>query len=180
MNQTKSGFLISEEEIKKRVRSLAEEISRDYQGKRPLLVGILKGAFIFLADLIRELTVEVEVDFLAVSSYGKATETSGEVKILKDLSESIEGKDVIIVEDIVDTGLTLKYLFDLLRTRNPKSLKICVFLDKKERRVVEVPVHYIGFEVPDLFLVGYGLDFAEKYRQLKYIRELSPEEVKNV
>jgi len=180
LNQTKSGFLISEEEIKKRVRSLAEEISRDYQGKRPLLVGILKGAFIFLADLIRELTVEVEVDFLAVSSYGKATETSGEVKILKDLSESIEGKDVIIVEDIVDTGLTLKYLFDLLRTRNPKSLKICVFLDKKERRVVEVPVHYIGFEVPDLFLVGYGLDFAEKYRQLKYIRELSPEEVKNV
>ncbi len=180
MNQRKGGFLISEDEIKERVKSLAEQISRDYQGKRPLMVGILKGAFIFLADLIRELSIDVEVDFLAVSSYGKATETSGEVKILKDLSESIEGKDVIIVEDIVDTGLTLKYLYDLLKTRNPKSLRICVFLDKKERRVVKVPVHYVGFEVPDLFLVGYGLDFAEKYRQLKYIRELSPEEVKSV
>lgn len=180
MNPKKDGFLISEEEIKERVKSLAEEISRDYQGKRPLLVGILKGAFIFLADLIRELSVDAEVDFLAVSSYGKATETSGEVKILKDLSESIEGKDVIIVEDIVDTGLTLKYLYDLLKTRNPSSLRICVFLDKKERRLVDVTIHYTGFEVPDLFLVGYGLDFAEKYRQLKYIQELSPEEVKNV
>ncbi len=180
MTSQKGGFLISEEEIKKRVKELADQISKDYAGKRPLLVGILKGAFIFLADLIRELSVDAEVDFLAVSSYGKATETSGEVKILKDLSESIEGKDVIIVEDIVDTGLTLRYLYDLLKTRKPASLKICVFLDKKERRQVEVPVDYVGFEVPDLFLVGYGLDFAEKYRQLKYIRELTPEEVKNV
>jgi len=180
LNQKKGGFLISEKEIKERVKAIADEISRDYNGKNPLLVGILKGAFIFLADLIRELSIDAEVDFLAVSSYGKATETSGEVKILKDLSESIDGKDVIIVEDIVDTGLTLKYLYELLKTRNPNSLKICVFLDKKERRVVEVPVHYVGFEVPDLFLVGYGLDFAEKYRQLKYIRELTPEEVKNV
>ncbi len=180
MTKEKGGFLIPEEKIKERVRELAKQISKDYAGKRPLLVGILKGAFIFLADLIRELSVEAEVDFLAVSSYGKATETSGEVKILKDLSESIEGKDVIIVEDIVDTGLTLRYLYDLLQTRKPASLKICVFLDKKERRQVEVPVDYVGFEVPDLFLVGYGLDFAEKYRQLKYIRELSPEEVKNV
>ena len=180
MTNQETGFFISEEEIKKRVRELAAEISRDYRGKRPLLVGILKGAFIFLADLIRELEIEAEVDFLAVSSYGKATETSGEVKILKDLSESIEGRDVIIVEDIVDTGLTLKYLYDLLSTRKPNSLKICAFLDKKERRIVEVPVHYTGFEVPDRFLVGYGLDFAERYRQLKYIRELTPEEVNNV
>ncbi len=180
MTKKEGGFLISEEDIKKRVKELADQISKDYEGKQPLLVGILKGAFIFLADLIRELSVDAEVDFLAVSSYGKATETSGEVKILKDLSESVEGRDVVIVEDIVDTGLTLRYLYDLLKTRKPASLRICALLDKKERRQVDVPVDYVGFEVPDLFLVGYGLDFAEKYRQLKYIRELTPEEVKNI
>jgi len=180
LTKKEGGFLISEEDIKKRVKELADQISKDYEGKQPLLVGILKGAFIFLADLIRELSVDAEVDFLAVSSYGKATETSGEVKILKDLSESVEGRDVVIVEDIVDTGLTLRYLYDLLKTRKPASLRICALLDKKERRQVDVPVDYVGFEVPDLFLVGYGLDFAEKYRQLKYIRELTPEEVKNI
>lgn len=173
-----SGFLIPEEKIRKRVQEMAAEISRDYEGHRPLMVGILKGAFIFLADLVRALKIPVEVDFLAVSSYGKSTISSGAVQIIKDLSEDIEGRHVLIVEDIVDTGLTLRYIYDLLQARKPASLKIAVLLDKKERRQVHVPVHYVGFEVPDLFLVGYGLDFAEQFRNLPYIRELTEEEVR--
>ncbi len=180
MNPTDRGFLISEEEIRDRVRAMARQIEADYRDKNPLFVGVLKGSFIFMADLVRELEIPVEIDFLAVSSYGKATETSGEVKIIKDLSEPVEGRHVLLVEDIVDTGLTLQYLYRLLLDRDPASLRIAVFLDKKERRLVDVPVHYVGFEVPDLFLVGYGLDYAEKYRNLKYIRALSPEEVRNV
>jgi len=180
MTQNDPGFLISEDQIRARVQAMARDIERDYRNKNPLLVGVLKGSFIFLADLVRELPFPVEIDFLAVSSYGKATETSGEVKIIKDLSEPIEGRHVLLVEDIVDTGLTLQYLYRLLMDRAPASLRIAVFLDKKERRVVEVPIHYIGFEVPDLFLVGYGLDYAEKYRNLKYIRALRPEEVRNI
>jgi hypoxanthine phosphoribosyltransferase len=170
--------LIGEEEIKKKVKELAKRISEDYRNKKPLLVGILKGAFIFLADLIREIEIPVEVDFLGVSSYGKSTESTGVVQITKDLDKDIHEYDVILVEDIVDTGLTLRYLYEILKSRGPKSLKICVFLDKKDRRKVEVPLDYVGFVVPDLFLVGYGLDFAEQFRQLKYIRALAPEEVK--
>jgi len=170
--------LIGEKEIRKKVKELAKRISEDYKGKKPLFVGILKGAFIFMADLLREVEVPAEVDFLGVSSYGKATESTGVVQITKDLDRDIHDYDVILVEDIVDTGLTLKYLYEILRSREPKSLRICVFLDKKERREVEVPLDYVGFVVPDLFLVGYGLDFAEKFRQLKYIRALEPEEVK--
>ncbi len=180
MNPESPGFLISEDQIQERVRAMARAIAQDYKGKTPLLVGVLKGSFIFLADLVRELDIPVEIDFLAVSSYGKATETSGEVKIIKDLSEPIEGRHVLLVEDIVDTGLTLQYLYRLLGDRAPASLRIAVFLDKKERRLVDVPIHYVGFEVPDLFLVGYGLDYAEKYRNLKYIRALRPEEVRNI
>jgi len=170
--------MISEEEIRAKVKELAGRINADYRGRSPLLVGILKGAFIFLADLIREIDLQVEVDFIATSSYGRSTESTGIVKIIKDLSQSITDRDVLLVEDIVDTGLTLRYLYNLLLSRNPRSLEICVLLDKKERRKVEVPVKYVGFEVPDLFLVGYGLDYGEKFRGLKYIRALSPEEVR--
>jgi len=170
--------MISEEEIRAKVRELAARINADYKGRSPLLVGILKGAFVFLADLIREMDLPVEVDFIATSSYGHSTESTGIVKIIKDLNQNITDRDVLLVEDIVDTGLTLRYLYNLLLSRNPRSLEICVLLDKKERRKVEVPVKYVGFEVPDLFLVGYGLDYAEKFRGLKYIRALSPEEVK--
>lgn len=175
-----SGFLISEERIKQRISEIARQIEADYAGKIPVLVGILKGSFVFLADLMRELRMDLEVDFLGVSSYGKSTKTSGIVKILKDLGTSIEGKDVILVEDICDSGLTLKYLVELLEGRNPRSLKICVLLDKKERRLVEIKLDYVGFEVPDRFLVGYGLDYGERYRNLPYIRELGPEELKEV
>ncbi len=176
----KDGFLITEEEIKKRIKELAEEISREYRDKNPLFVGILKGSFIFMADLVRELDFSVEIDFLAVSSYGKSTETSGVVKIIKDLTESINKRHVLLIEDIVDTGLTLRYLYHLLLDRRPESLKIAVLLDKRDRRVVDVPLHFVGFEVPNLFLVGYGLDYAEKYRNLKYIRSLNSEEVMQI
>ncbi len=170
--------MITAEEIQGRIRELAQQLTRDYQGKQPLFVGVLKGSFIFLADLVRQIPFDVAVDFLAVSSYGRSTESSGEVKILKDLSEPIEGRHVLLVEDIVDTGITLDYLYRLLMERKPASLEICVLLDKKERRVVEVPVKYVGFSVPDRFLVGYGLDYAERYRNLPYVRELTSEEVK--
>ncbi len=160
-------YLIPPEKVQARVQELADRISEDYQGKTPLFVGVLKGAFVFLADLIRATRLEnLWVDFLAVSSYGDATVHSGEVQILKDLSVSVEGRHVILVEDIVDTGLTLRYLRQLLLDRNPASLRICVLLDKKERREVEVPVDYVGFEIPDAFVVGYGLDWAERYRHL--------------
>lgn len=175
-----TGYLIQEGKIKERIKEIAREIEKDYKGKVPILVGVLKGSFIFLADLIRELNMDLEVDFLAVSSYGKSTKTSGIVKILKDLSTSIEGRDVILVEDICDSGLTLKYIVDLLARRNPKSIRICVLLDKKERRQVDISLDYVGFEVPDKFLVGYGLDYAERFRNLPYIREMSEEELKEV
>ncbi len=172
MKERNSLFLIEEEEIKKRIKEMAAEIKRDYEGKNPLFVGILKGAFIFMADLVRALDMELEIDFLAVSSYGKFTETTGEVEILKDLQIPVKGRHVVIVEDIVDTGLTLKYIKDLLLSRGPESLKICALLDKKERRKVNIDADYVGFVVPDKFLVGYGLDVAEKYRNLPYIKEI--------
>ncbi len=172
MTQKDSPFLIEEEKIKDRIKELALEIKRDYEGKRPLFVGILKGAFIFLADLVRAIDMDLEIDFLAVSSYGKFTETTGEVEILKDLQIPVKGRHVIIVEDIVDTGLTLKYIKDMILSRGPASLRICALLDKKERRRVDIDADYVGFSVPDRFLVGYGLDVAEKYRNLPYIKEI--------
>lgn len=160
---------IRAEEIEKRIRELAERINRDYEGKSVLLVGILKGAFMFLADLSRHIEVPVEFDFMAVSSYGDATKTSGVVRILKDLDTDISGRHVLIVEDIVDSGLTMSYLVRNLEARGPASLELAVLLNKKERREVSLPVKYEGFHVPDVFLVGYGLDFAQRYRNLPYI-----------
>jgi hypoxanthine phosphoribosyltransferase len=160
--------LIDEEAIKLRVRELGQEISRDYKGKTPVLVNVLKGGIIFLSDLVRSLTVLHEIDFMWVSSY-RGTESSGVVRILADLSINIEGLDVIIIEDIVDTGMTLDYIRHILLARHPKSLKICTLLDKKARRTVDVPIDYVGFEIPDEFVIGYGLDYAEKLRNLPYV-----------
>ncbi|WP_425387445.1 hypoxanthine phosphoribosyltransferase [Desulfovirgula thermocuniculi] len=167
--------LITAEEISRRVKELGEEISRDYAGKEILVVGILKGAAIFMADLVRCLTIPVQLDFMAVSSYGASTESSGVVRILKDLEENIEGLDVLLVEDIVDTGLTLNYLRENLLTRNPASLKICTLLDKPSRRKVQVKVDYNGFVIPDEFVVGYGLDYNGRYRNLRDILVLKRE-----
>ncbi|MEW6080253.1 MAG: hypoxanthine phosphoribosyltransferase [Bacillota bacterium] len=164
--------LLDRGRIEGRVRELAKMISEDYQGRVPLMVGILKGAVIFLSDLARALDIPVALDFMAVSSYGQSSETSGVVRILKDLDENIEGRDVIVVEDIVDTGLTLRYLCDALKARNPASLRVCVLLDKPSRRLVEVDVHYRGFEIPDAFVVGYGLDYQERYRSLPHVGRL--------
>lgn len=164
--------LLTAEQIQQRVRELAEEISRDYQGREPLLVCVLKGGVIFLADLVRQLTVPVNLDFMAVSSYGQGTVSSGQVRILKDLDTSIEGRHVLLVEDIVDSGLTLSYLCDILLAREPASLKVCTLLDKAARRRVKVPLDYVGFEVPNVFLVGYGLDYRERFRELPYIARL--------
>ncbi|MBO8137161.1 MAG: hypoxanthine phosphoribosyltransferase [Desulfotomaculum sp.] len=168
-------ILLSEEQIRERVKELGQQISQDYHAREVLVVGILKGAMIFLADLVRNLSVSTYFDFMAVSSYGSGTKSSGAVRILKDLDKSIEGKHVLIVEDIVDTGLTLKYLVENLKSRNPESLKICTLLDKPDRRTVDVQVDYTGFTIPNEFVVGYGLDFDERYRNLPYIAVLKPE-----
>ncbi len=163
-------ILISGEQIQRRVAELGAQISRDYADKVPILVTILRGGVLFLADLMRSLTVEHEIDFMSVSSYGFAkTRTSGVVRILADLNMNVEGRDVLIVEDIVDTGLTLAYIRENLETRRPASLRICSLLDKKARRMKDVHVDYVGFEIPDRFVIGYGLDFAEKYRNLPHI-----------
>lgn len=169
----KLKVLLRGAEIRRRVKSLAREIERDYQGEPVHLICILKGACIFLADLLRELQLPVSVDFVAISSYGKGTLPSGEVRINKDLDQSIEGMNVIVVEDILDTGLTLNYLYRILQSRKPKSIKIAALLDKPARRVKEVPVDYIGFEIPDKFVVGYGLDYDERYRNLPDVCVLS-------
>ena len=167
--------LISEEELHSRIAQLGEEITRDYAGKEPLLVSVLRGSFVFMADLVRHITLPCTVDFMAVSSYGSGTTSSGQVKIIKDLSEQIEGKDVIVVEDILDSGNTLSYLLKILENRHPASIRLCTLLDKPERRVKPVEVHYTGFSIPDAFVVGYGLDYAERYRNLPYIGVLKPE-----
>jgi len=169
-------ILITEEELQTRVAELGQEISADYQDKDLRLVCILRGAVIFLSDLIRHITIPHEIDFMAVSSYGGTrTESSGVVRILMDLTTSIEGRNVLIVEDIVDTGLTLSYIIDNLKTRHPASLRVCVLLDKRERREVDVPLDYVGFVIPDKFVVGYGLDYDEKYRNLPFVGVLKPE-----
>lgn len=160
-------ILISEEKIHEMVVVIGERISRDYKGKDVLMVCVLKGAFIFLADLVREITIPIQVDFMSVSSYGNGTDTSGVVRILRDLDTDITGKNIIIVEDIVDTGLTMKHLKDLLATRDPASIAICAAFDKPDRRLVEVKTDYIGTTIPDEFIVGYGLDFKGDYRHLK-------------
>jgi hypoxanthine phosphoribosyltransferase len=164
--------LVSAEDLRRRVGELAEEISRDYAGKDLLLVGVLKGAVFFLSDLMRQLSIPVEVDFMAVASYGSATKSSGVVRILKDLDAAIEGRDVLIVEDIVDSGLTLQYLMRNLNGRNPRSLEVCALLIKPSRQKVDLPTRYVGFEIPNRFAIGYGLDHAERYRNLPYVAAL--------
>lgn len=165
--------LISAEEVQGRVRELGAELNRDYAGRDLMIVCVLKGAVLFVADLMRELTVPCEVDFMAVSSYGSATDSSGVVRILKDLESPIEGRDVLVVEDIVDSGLTLHYLFKNLKARNPASLEVCALLTKPERRRIDLPIRYVGFEIPNRFAVGYGLDHAQRYRNLRYVAALS-------
>jgi hypoxanthine phosphoribosyltransferase len=164
--------LVSSEDLERRVRELGVEISRDYEGQDLVMIGVLKGAVLFLADLMRELTVPCEVDFMAVSSYGSATDSSGVVRILKDLDTSISGRDVLLVEDIVDSGLTLHYLLKNLRAREPASLEVCALLTKPERRRIELPIRYVGFEIPNRFAIGYGLDHAQRYRNLRYVAAL--------
>ena len=167
--------LISEAQIQARVQELAARICKDFAGEQILVIAVLKGALLFLADLIRHIDLPLAIDFLAVSSYGSGTESSGVVRILKDLDETIEHRNVIIVEDIVDSGRTLDYLLRMLRQRNPATVHVCTLLDKRDRREIEVPIDYVGFEVPDAFVVGYGLDYAEHYRQLPFIGVLKPE-----
>jgi hypoxanthine phosphoribosyltransferase len=164
--------LVSQSDLERRVRELGEEISRDYAGRDLFLVGVLKGAVFFLSDLMRALEVPCEVDFMAVASYGSSTDSSGVVRILKDLDATIEGKDVLIVEDIIDSGLTLSYLLRTLKARDPRSLEVCALLTKPERREVDLPIRYTGFEIPNKFVIGYGLDHAERYRNLPYVAVL--------
>jgi hypoxanthine phosphoribosyltransferase len=165
-------ILVQRDDLVHRVRELAAEVSRDYEGRDLFLVGVLKGAVFFLSDLMRHLEVPCEVDFMAVSSYGSSTDSSGIVRILKDLDAPIEGREVLIVEDIVDSGLTLSYLLRTLRARNPASLEVCALLTKPERRKVELPIKYVGFEIPNRFAIGYGLDHGERFRNLPYVAVL--------
>jgi hypoxanthine phosphoribosyltransferase len=166
-------ILVQADELQHRIKEMAAEVSRDYADRDLLLIGVLKGAVFFLADLMRQLEVECEVDFMAVSSYGSSTDSSGVVRILKDLDASIEGRHVLIVEDIVDSGLTLSYLFRMLGARSPASLEVCALLTKPERREVDMPIRYVGFEIPNRFAIGYGLDHAERYRNLPYVAVLN-------
>jgi hypoxanthine phosphoribosyltransferase len=162
-------ILIEEDRLQERIRELGRELSQDYAGRELLLVGVLKGAVFFMADLMRELAVPCEIDFMAISSYGAATDSSGVVRILKDLDINIEGRHVLVVEDIIDSGLTLSYLLRNLESREPASLEICALLTKPDRREIDVSVKYVGFEIPNKFVIGYGLDFAERYRNLPYV-----------
>lgn len=174
-NSRVGDILVQPDELAHRVRELAGEISRDYEGRDLLLIGVLKGAVFFLSDLMRHLEVECELDFMAVSSYGSSTDSSGIVRILKDLDAPIEGRDVLIVEDIVDSGLTLSYLFRMLRARNPATLEVCALLTKPDRREVDLPIRYVGFEIPNRFAIGYGLDHGERFRNLPYVAVLEGE-----
>ncbi|QUH20973.1 hypoxanthine phosphoribosyltransferase [Alkaliphilus sp. B6464] len=179
MHNDVEEILFSKEDISRKVKELGEKISKDYnRDDEVVVVGVLKGANVFMADLIREIDIPVYIDFMAVSSYGYSTESSGIVRILKDLDLEVEGKHVLIIEDIIDTGLTLKYLTDNLKSRNIKSLKICTLLDKPKRRKCDLNIDYIGFEIPDKFIVGYGIDYGEKYRNLPYVASLKEETYK--
>ncbi len=167
--------LLTEEQIHERVAELGAQIAKDYADKNLLLVSVLKGSVAFMADLMRAIDIPLAIDFMAVSSYGSGVKTSGVVKIIKDLEIGLTGRDLLIVEDILDSGMTLSYIIDMLETRNPNSVRICTLLDKPERHQVDVPVEYIGFTVPDEFVIGYGLDYDERYRNLPYIGVLKPE-----
>jgi len=169
------SVLFSEEQLKERVHAIAKQIEQDYAGKEIMLIAVLRGSFVFMADLCRAIDLPCTLDFMSVSSYGKGTSSSGQVQITKDLSEDISGRHVIVVEDILDSGNTLSYLLKILEHRNPASIRLCTLLDKPDRRVKQVEVHYSGFTIPDAFVVGYGLDYAEKYRNLPYIGILKPE-----
>lgn len=175
MEKIVKDILVSEADIKKIVKDIGGRISQTYRGREIMVICILKGAVMFCSDLIREIKVPLKLDFMAVSSYGDLTESSGAVQILKDLESSVEGRHLLIVEDIVDTGLTLKYLIGILNARGPASIKTCAFLDKPERRKVDVKIDFSGLEIPDAFVVGYGLDYAEDYRHLPYVAILKPE-----
>ena len=168
-------ILFDADQIQRKVTELAEAVTRDFEGRNPLVICVLKGAFIFMADLVKNITIPLELDFMAVSSYGLSTKSSGVVKIIKDLDVSVEGRDVLIVEDIIDSGLTLSYLIDVLERRNAKSVHVVTLFDKPGRRTVELDADYTGFTLPDEFVVGYGLDYAEKYRNLPFIGILKPE-----
>ena len=167
--------LYTEEELARRVKELGAQITADYAGKSPLVASVLRGSYVFMADLTRAIDLPISVDFMAVSSYGAGTSSSGQVQILKDLSDRIDGKDLIVVEDILDSGNTLSYLLNILEHRHPASVRLCTLLDKPDRRTKPVDLHYCGFSIPDAFVVGYGLDYAEKYRNLPYIGVLKPE-----
>jgi hypoxanthine phosphoribosyltransferase len=166
--------LLTEDQIQARVAELGAQLNADYAGLEPVLISVLKGSIVFLADLVRSMELPLSIDIMEVSSYGAATETSGQVRILKDLSNPIEGRHVIVVEDIIDTGLTLNYLLRYLREKGPASLRICCLLDKPARRLTEIPIDYVGFTIPDRFVVGYGLDYGERYRNLPYVGVLRP------
>lgn len=165
----KISVLIAEEDVDKKIREIAEKISKDYEGKTVTLICILKGSVFFTCELAKRITIPVKLDFMSVSSYGAGTESTGRVKIIKDLDDSVEGKDIIVIEDIIDSGRTLHYLMTLLASRKPNSIKLCTLLDKPDRRVVPVDVDYTGFNIPDKFVVGYGLDYDQNYRNLPYI-----------
>ena len=167
--------LFSEEQLKKRVEEIGKQIQQDYAGKEIMLIAVLRGSFVFMADLCRAIDLPCTLDFMSVSSYGKGTSSSGQVQITKDLSEDISGRHIIVVEDILDSGNTLSYLLKVLENRKPASIRLCTLLDKPDRRVKQVDVHYCGFSIPDAFVVGYGLDYAEMYRNLPYIGILKPE-----
>ena len=174
IHQDIEQVLYTEEELRRRVKELGRQITADYAGREPMLVSVLRGSYIFMADLTRAISLDVTVDFMAVSSYGAGTVSSGQVEIKKDLSDSIEGKDLIVVEDILDSGNTLYYMMDVLRARKPASIRICTLMDKPERRTKPITADYVGFTIPDAFIVGYGLDYAQKYRNLPYVGVLKP------
>lgn len=179
MEQDIQRVVLTEEEIAAKVRELAAQINADYRNQNPLVIGVLKGAVLFMADLVKRLTIPCEIDFMAVSSYGASTKSSGVVKIVKDLDHPVDGRHVLVVEDVVDSGLTLRYLLDLLHRRNALSVKVVALLDKPEGRTVDLQPDYCGFTMPNEFLVGYGLDYAERYRNLPYIGVLRPEVYRN-
>lgn len=173
-----ADILVTEEQIKEAIDSLGRKLTHDYEGQELLLIGVLRGAIMFIVDLARAIDLPLTIDFMAVASYGASTQTSGIVRILKDLDSSIEGKHVLVVEDIIDSGLTLTYILETLRTRNPASVRVCALLSKPERRRVDVPIDYLCFEIPDAFVVGYGLDYDQIYRNLPFIGVLKPEAYK--
>ena len=174
MHQDVEQILYTEEQLRSRVKELGCQITADYAGRRPMLISVLRGSYIFMADLTRAINLDVTVDFMVVSSYGAGTVSSGQVEIKKDLSDSIEGRDLIIVEDILDSGNTLYYLMDVLKARKPASIRLCTLMDKPDRRTKSITADYVGFTIPDAFIVGYGLDFDERYRNLPYVGVLKP------